>query len=395
MRHIEALLRRHIGLDAASVGPSLIERAVRLRMKHCGLKKPDTYRDLLATSRHELEQLIEAVVVTETWFFRDREPFIIFTQLALHNWRLRHPTGTLRVLSLPCASGEEPYSLAMALLDAGVPSPTFVIDAADISANALARAERAVYGNNSFRGPELGFRDRHFLPTKDGYALSSLVRHRVNFERGNLLDDRFLAESVPYDFIFCRNLLIYFDRATQILVLAKLHQLLADDGVLFVGSAELPLVVASGFVNASLPMAFACHKATGDPGAGQSRDDASGERRAASARHQPAFDPRPSTLDSLEVARQHADAGRLAEAAAICDAHLTSESPSAQAYYLLGLVKDAGNDPAAITYYRKALYLEPNHYEALVQITLALEKSGDVDAARIYQRRAERAQLKS
>ncbi len=384
MRHIEALLRRHIGLDAASVGASLIERTVRLRMKQHGLKKPDAYHDLLATSRHELEQLIEAVVVTETWFFRDHEPFNVFTQLALHDWRPRHPAGTLRVLSLPCASGEEPYSLAMALLDAGAPEPAFAIDAADISANALARAERAVYGKNSFRGRELGFRARHFLPTKEGYALSPLVRRCVKFARGNVLDDDFLAGSVPYDFIFCRNLLIYFDRATQILALGKLHQLLADDGVLFVGPAELPLVVESGFVNAGLPMAFACRKAGGDAAP------------VKTPRRRPPEVRTPTTATAeLEVARQHADAGRFAEAAAICDAHLADAIPSAQAYYLLGLVKDAGNDPAAITYYRKALYLEPNHYEALVHITRALEKSGDADAARIYQRRAERAQPKS
>lgn len=386
MNAIEALLRRHIGLDAASVGATLIERTVRLRMKLHGLKKTEAYRELLATSRPELEQLIEAVVVTETWFFRDHKPFHVFAQLALHDWRLRHSTGTLRVLSLPCASGEEPYSLAMALLDAGMPEMAFTIDAADISANALARAERAVYGKNSFRGRELGFRDRHFLPTQEGYALSPIVRRCVRFERGNVLDDSFLAGSVPYDFIFCRNLLIYFDPATQILALSKLHRLLAADGVLFVGPAELPLVVASGFVSAGLPMAFACRKAGGDIAPAET------PRRRKSEVRTPT---RSDATASLEVARQHVAAGRRAEVAAICIAHLASAGPSAQAYYLLGLVKDADNNPAAIKYYRKALYLEPKHYEALVHLTLALEKSGDGAAARIYQRRAERAQPKT
>ncbi len=390
MRHIEALLRRHIGLDAASVGSALIERAVRLRMREYGLEKPDTYRDLLATSREELMQLIEAVVVTETWFFRDRQSFNIFTQLALEDWWPRHPAGTLRVLSLPCSSGEEPYSLAMALLDAGSSDLNFSIDALDISALALARAERAVYGKNSFRGRELAFRDRHFRLTKEGYALSARVRRNVKFERGNLLDDGFLAERPPYDFIFCRNLLIYFDSATQVLALDRLQQLLADDGILFVGPAELPAVVARGLVSAGLPMAFACHKAGGrtQPAPVRSLKSDVGEKSPPPklSRETSAAIPEP-----LEVARQHADAGRLAEAAAICEAQLASAGPSAQAYYLLGLVKDAGNDPEAITYYRKALYLEPNYYEALVQIALVLKKTGAVDAARLYQRRAERA----
>jgi len=404
MHHIETLLRRNIGLDAASIGSSLIECTVRLRMKEHGLKKMEAYRELLAASPLELEHLIEAVVVTETWFFRDREPFNAFAQLALQDWRPRHPAGTLRVLSLPCSSGEEPYSLAMALLDAGLPDPAFAIAAADISASALARAEKAIYGKNSFRGRDLAFRDRHFVSTKEGYTLSPLVRRCVRFERGNVLDGGFLAGSAPYDYIFCRNLLIYFDRATQILALEKLHRLLAADGILFVGPAELPLVVESGFVNAGLPMAFACRKAALVAGADPSRSEIRGSRARprpmmpAARRPPPAPDPRrhaPDAEPNLRVARHHADAGRLAEAAAICEAHLVSEGPSAQAYYLLALVKDAGNDPVATNYYRKALYLEPNHYEALVRLARALEKAGDVGAARIYQRRAVRAQPKS
>lgn len=381
MRPIEDLLRRHIGLDAASIGSSLLERIIRGRMKQHGVRKPEAYHDLLANSRSEWEQLVEAVVVTETWFFRDHEPFNAFTQLARHAWSARQPAGALRVLSLPCSTGEEPYSLVMALLDAGLPETAFAIEAADISANALARAEQAVYRKNSFRGRELGFRDRYFLPTKEGYVLSPHVRSCVTFERGNLLDDDFLVAAGRYDFIFCRNLLIYFDPAAQVFALAKLHRLLADDGVLFVGPAELPVVVASGFVTAGLPMAFACRKTPSHRVASREPD-----------LRQPArLDALQSTL---EAARQHADAGRLIQAATICNEHLAIAGPSAQAYYLLGLVSDASNDPAAITFYRKALYLEPNHYEALVQLTLALEKSGDRNAARIYQRRAERAQPK-
>lgn len=388
MRSIEALLRRHIGLDATAIGSSLIERTVRRRMKQNGVQQMESYCDLVGNSHHELEQLIEAVVVTETWFFRDREPFQRFADLALQKAKLNPSASRLRVLSLPCATGEEPYSLAMALLDAGVTPPTFTINAVDISANALTRAEAAVYTKNSFRGRELAFRDRHFLPAEADYALNPRVRRCVTFERGNILDADFLVASAPFDFIFCRNLLIYFDRAAQILALGKIHQLLAEDGVLFVGPAELPLVVDRGFISAGLPMAFACHKASRGPEVkigGQKPN-----HRPLTSGH---ASPTPvEAIPDLAIARQHADAGRLVEAAAICQACLTRDAASAQAYYLLGLVNDARNDAAAIACYRKALYLEPNHYEALVHLTLALEKAGDLNAARIYHRRAERAQ---
>ncbi|HEU0039708.1 MAG TPA: protein-glutamate O-methyltransferase CheR, partial [Verrucomicrobiae bacterium] len=277
MNPIESLLRKEIGLDAASIGSSAIERTVRLRMKNLGLKNSNDYARLLDASRAELDELVEAVVVTETWFFRDRDPFNAFLGLALE-WLGQHPAGRLRVLSVPCSSGEEPYSLAIALLDAQILPHRFVINAVDISTHAVARAKQAVYGKNSFRGKELAFRDRHFLQTKDGYALNRHVRECVQFFRDNLLGDAFLLGHMLYDFIFCRNLLIYFDRATQVRALEKLHRLLAPQGVLFVGPAETPLVADNGFVNANLAMAFACRKVATktDPESGNAGTAAAG-----------------------------------------------------------------------------------------------------------------------
>ena len=81
MNWFEELLRRKIGLDVAAVGSSLIQRAIRLRMKALGLATTDAYRDCLSASEPELEALIEGVVVAETWFFRDHDPFRAFIQL--------------------------------------------------------------------------------------------------------------------------------------------------------------------------------------------------------------------------------------------------------------------------------------------------------------------------
>lgn len=420
MNPIENLLRRRIGLDATSVGSSLIERTIRLRMKALGITTLNAYQRLLESSPPEWDELVEAVVVTETWFFRDHEPFRAFAQLAQE--QLRDPTASaLRVLSLPCSTGEEPYSLAMALLDAGVPRERFVLDAVDLSTRALARAKLGLYGKNSFRGQALGFRDGHFARVGDCHALNENVKTCVAFHRGNLLEADFCARLRPYHFIFCRNLLIYFDRATQGRALQQLHRLLAPHGVLFVGPAEMPLVTEHGFAPAGLPMAFASRKA----GNGDRKADATARKTEPRARNPVAKSapgqfqkaalapvslppsPSPTTapahgaarqaLTDLNAVRALADAGKLAEAASLCDAHLKAAGPSAQAYYLLGLVNDAAGDPAALDYYRKAIYLEPNHYETLLQLALLLEKNGDPasrDAARGYKRRAERAQAK-
>jgi chemotaxis protein methyltransferase WspC len=412
MYKIENLLRETMGLDPASIGSSLIERTVRLRMKSRRLKKLEDYRQLLATSPTEMNELIESVVVTETWFFRDREPFAALVRLVMNEWLPSHPFGVLRLLSIPCASGEEPYSIAMALLDAGLPTDRFQIDAIDISARALARAERGVYGKNSFRTPDLDFRNRYFQPVKEGYLLSESVHRRVFFQSGNLLDDKCLTEKGIYDFIFCRNLLIYFDAPTQTKVLQKLDRLLTPTGLCFVGPAELPLVTSNGFVSANIPMAFASRKADTIPFPHPERRPrqpktlkALGRQPVTSwpallPRHQPPAKPEPepqllnheaAAPKKLEAAQRLADEGKLVEAADLCEAHLREHGPSDQAYYLLGLVRDAaGETGQAITCYQKAIYLEPNHYEALLQLALLAEKEGDGDAARRLRQRAQR-----
>src|SRR5712675_718264 len=97
LSRIENLLRTTMGLDASSIGSSLIERTVRLRMKSCGLKKVEDYAKLLESSTAEMTDLIESVVVTETWFFRDKEPFAVLARLALNEWLPAHPSRVLRV----------------------------------------------------------------------------------------------------------------------------------------------------------------------------------------------------------------------------------------------------------------------------------------------------------
>lgn len=372
MKQIEGLLRERIGLDAASIGSTLIERTVRLRMKSLGSKSLHDYKRLLHSSPTEWEALVEAVVVTETWFFRDKEPFqVLAQQVQLDRMRTQNG-GLLRALSVPCSSGEEPYSLAMALLDGGVPKERFLIDAVDISAHALARAQRAVYGKNSFRGKDLDFRHRHFQPTQDGYVLRPEVRACVNFFRDNLLSDGFMAGQTFYDVVFCRNLLIYFDRATQVKSLEKVHRVLSPTGLLFVGPAEMPLVLDCGFVSLNLPMAFACRKATPEAArparysrvvgpAGAPLSSAKAGRIATTPAHRQPHSYRsnsaPTHNTDLNAAQRLADAGKLKEATEICEAHLHVSGPTAQAYYLLGLIRDAHGDPLAIEFYRKALYL--------------------------------------
>ena len=253
------LLKRKMGLDSRSIGAAAVERAVRHRMSATGVDDERDYLMRVQASPAEMQLLIESVVVPETWFFRYPESQQAMAQLACE--RLfgagAADERVLRVLSLPCSSGEEPYSIAMALLDAGVPASRFQIDALDISERVVQFARRGLYGRNSFRGDALDYRDRYFTETGDGHQLSAQVMERVRFQSGNLFDAGLLAHAPAYDFVFCRNLLIYFDQATQERAVQVLRRHTREDGVLFVGPAETSLLTARRLPPVAMPHCFA------------------------------------------------------------------------------------------------------------------------------------------
>ncbi len=398
MKQIETLLRDSIGLHAATVGSAVVEHTVRTRMARLGLTNLPGYLDLLRKSPTEWNTLVETVVVTETWFFREKHPFSALIRLAVEEWLSAGGRGVLRLLSIPCASGEEPYSMAMALLDAGFSSDRFRIDAVDISARALAFARRGIYGRNSFRGGDLDFRARHFVHTRNGYILNPAVRRQVHFSRGNVLSHECLPETGVYDFIFCRNLLIYFDRPTQAATVAKLRRLLTPGGVLFTGGAELPLALEHGFEALSLPRGFACRRIDKVPRANVvGRRAAKSPSAAADRKPVEAVGGEPGLHGQLPAhlakARELAGLGQLAEAAALCESHLRESGASSEAFFILGLVQDAaGADAAAGEFYRKAIYLEPNHVDALRQWASLAERNGRREHAMLLRQRAVRRQ---
>lgn len=389
------LLRETMGLDAASVGTSAVERAVQARVQALRLDHPDQYWRQLHGSRAELQALIETVVVPETWFFRDPQAFAAMARLALAEFG----EGALRLLSLPCSTGEEPYTMAMALIDAGLPPARFRIDAIDISRQSLDRAREGVYGRNSFRGADLAYRDGHFEEAGRGYRIGDAARTPVHFAQGNLLDPAFAPASDSYDIIFCRNLLIYFDAETQDRAIGVLKRLLAPKGLLFVGHAETGLLAAHDFVSAKIPMAFAFRKATARPQPARPEPakpraqpriavpPRPASRRPASPRPAPpwprAGKPAPDK-PGIEALRELADKGRLAEAARGCEEWLRAHGPSAEMLHLLGLINDAAGDPAgAARCYRKVLYLEPDHRDALGHLAMLLRKQGDAAGAKL------------
>ena len=399
---IKELLLRNMGLDFASIGASTIERAVRERMKMSRLRTMDEYWDRLQDSTSEVQELIEAVVVPETWFFRDEETFVALVRLVTELLQNR-PNGALRLLSIPCSTGEEPYSIVMALRDGNVLCSQLSVDAADISARALAHAKQGVYGRNSFRSRDLSFRERYFSPVAGGYAIADRVSRGVTFHQGNLVSGQFPFAVAPYDVIYCRNLLIYFDRSTQEQAMRTLRSLLAPDGILFVGPAEASLASSSGFTAWGGAASFAFRNASAkrmEPSAvAMPRLRASVRKESApAALPQPKRTPMAAVESDeaqpsdLLTAHRLADKGHLREAASCCERNLLLNGPSAEAYHLLGIIRDAaGERDRAVECYRRAVYLEPHHVEALTHLALFSQTQGDGPTEQRLRGRAQRA----
>ncbi|TLP78353.1 chemotaxis protein CheR [Pseudomonas nitroreducens] len=397
------LLKERIGLDAESVGDAVIERAVRQRCNKVSGGNAEHYWMQLQGSAEEVQALIEAVIVPETWFFRYPESFGALADLASRRVLELAGTRPLRILSLPCSTGEEPYSIVMALLDAGLAPAAFQVDALDVSRAVLERAEEGRYGRNSFRGANLAFRDRYFSADGNDYQLAEAVRRKVRFRVGNLLAPGLLAGEAPYDYVFCRNLLIYFDRPTQEQVVNVLRRLARPDGVLFIGPAEASLMSRIGLRPLGVPQSFAFPLQDAEPAPRAApltwtapppiprpapSKPAPLRPRPAS---QPGQPPAAAAGNALAEIARLANSGQAAEARQRCEALLAENGPNAEAFYWLGLLADAqGQGSEAQAFYRKALYLQPDHQESLQHLAALLAAQGDAAGARRLQERAAR-----
>jgi len=405
-------LKERIGLDVTSVGPAIIERAVRQRSTASNAQTADEYWRTLQASSDEQQALIEAVIVPETWFFRYPESFATLAKLASRRLAEINNLRALRILSLPCSTGEEPYSIAMALLDAGFKPHQFKVDGMDVSPLSVEKARRALYGKNSFRGEDLSYRERYFTAENDGYHLNSRVLDQVRLQVGNVLDPALLANEPPFDFVFCRNLLIYFDLATQKQVFEVLKRLTHVDGVLFIGPAEGSLLGRLGMRSIGIAQSFAFSRhsdAEPEPfipapapvpvptrQVPRQAVPAPVPRRPFASAARPAPVEKPGSSDAAALLANIAalaNEGKSVEARAACDRYLRSHPPVAQVFYWLGLLSDiTGSVQEAQGFYRKALYLEPQHSDALMHLAALLQSQGDSVGARRLQDRAARSE---
>jgi chemotaxis protein methyltransferase WspC len=393
------LLGRRIGVDPTALAGSSLPKFVAARLDALGLKDPAVYAARLEKSADDFEELLDQVLVAETWFFRGGHA--LFAHLA---GRVRDRADALgrpcRLLSIPSSTGEEPYSLAIALTALGVPGERFRLVAIDLSRRHLERAARASYGATAVRQTDAVYRLRYFTAADAGWQLAPAVRALVHFRQGNALDGHLLTAEEPFDLILCRNLLIYLHADARRQVLTTLERSLAPGGWLCVGHAE-PMLLLDRHFRAVGPAAYFLFEKAMAPE--ESRPLPAAVALAPVLRPAPALPPpppafapaaaapRPSEPDPLAQARRLADAGNLSDALASCQAHLARAGPSAALFSLLGVIHQARHaDADAADSFQKALYLQPDHVEALTHLMLLYEAGGQSAAAERLRHRLRR-----
>src|SRR6266550_3051111 len=173
----------------------------------------------------EFDQIYDLVTTNETYFFREPAQLAAFTEEIIPDILSRKSIRKIRIWSAGCSSGEEPYTIAMLLEEAGLYAQSvFEIFASDINQSVLAKARRGHYRENAFRATDPAVREKYFAREGDGsWRISDEIRNRVSFGRLNLYDEPRVSLLGNVDVIFCRNVIIYFDDASKRMVINNFY----------------------------------------------------------------------------------------------------------------------------------------------------------------------------
>ncbi len=363
---VRALLQDLAGLDTQLMTENWLGSIVARRLRHHGICSA-RWLAKLRTDKLEQTALLESALVHETWFFRDVAPFNHMMELARSRWLLRKAGDQVRILSAPCASGEEAWSIAAALLTAGVAPDAIAVEAIDLSGDMVRAAQAGVYGPRSMRNQYANMLKPYTDALPDGRVrMGKLIQGCVTFSQVNLLK---LPSGKYYDAVFCRNALMYMHAGARKHIVGLIRASLAPDAPLFVGNAEAAMLMRMGF------------RATGPSSAFCVTEDFCVHRQVSPQPVKPtvvAGRPAPNLDDPirqvdrdglLRQAKALADGGALAEAMIPLRRLLDEQPMSAEGHTLAGLILAASDDkPSAIRHLRKALFLDPNHEASRVSL---------------------------
>lgn len=438
VERLRSILARRLGLE---VPPDRTADLMRVldSVRSQRTEAVDGWLDALEAGKPDaLAAAARVVTVGETYFFRDPAQIRAFVDVAVPAVQRERP---LRVLSAGCASGEEPYTLAIALREAGLdPGRDARITGIDANPAALEKAAVARYGDWALRATPASVVATWFRRDRDGWALVETARRGVDLAWSNLAEDDAIWSPGTWDVVFCRNVLMYFTTDAARDVLSRIHRALVPGGYLFLGHAESPRGLVAGFELQHTHGTFyhrrqvqrGAHAAPAWRAAGSedpptaapaedgwpaSIDTASARIRALSLavpappepRAVPAWDAaaalddirherfgaalvaldacpppiarRPDVLLLRAVVLAHLD--RLEEARETCHRLLLAEPEGAGAHHVLALCAERAGDAAlAVRHDRQALSRDPRFAMARLHLGLLARRGGQQQAAR-------------
>ncbi len=240
MDSLKRILQRKIGIDLSGYKDNFIGRRIYARMLTYGIRDINQYLNLLEKNSEEKRKFLEALDINVSQFFRDSFVWKIVREKVVREL-IEHMVKrkvSIKIWSAGCAHGQEPYSIAMLIVDVCKElnvSPSVKIYATDIDDDALKKAKLGFYNHQEVKDIPYFLLREYFQPGDGGYWVKDDIRNIVSFRKHDLINDPPL---LFVNTIFCRNVFIYFDRKNQNKVLSKFHQCLYRPAYLILGASE-------------------------------------------------------------------------------------------------------------------------------------------------------------
>lgn len=251
IRRLCEFLYRRTGMTFGENKRYYIDRRVSDRMEKTGANNFESYFAILRRDSREAEHLINSFTVNETYFYREEHQLRALSESILPEIvRRRQPGDKVRIWSAPCATGEEPYSIAIWLLEnwAMVDAYNIEIVGSDIDTRVIASALEGEYGDRAVARLPESVRRLYFRGETAGrWRIIQDIKESVTFTQVNLVDQKSISSQEPFDVIFCRNLFIYFDDASRLLATNNLFAKLSPGGFVCLGHTEFMLRTLSNF----------------------------------------------------------------------------------------------------------------------------------------------------
>ena len=251
-RQLRDEIYKRTGMFFADSSKYLVQKRLSPRARELSFDSFQKYFYFLQydpRSDAEYDHIFDLITTNETYFFREPAQLTAFAEEIVPELLARKPVKKLRIWSAGCASGEEPYSIAILLQENGwFKQASIEIFGSDLNQQVLARARRGIYRENSFRSTSQILREKYFARQPDGsWQISDEIRNRVSLGRMNIYDQARVSLLGSLDVVFCRNVIIYFDDASKRLVINNFYQRLVDGGYLLLGHSESLISLSTQF----------------------------------------------------------------------------------------------------------------------------------------------------